>query len=118
MNKRAPRTRSTLAKLAALAGHPSTPENEWQAAAVKFFQLHRKAGTSPAEKPKADPFKYWHFSAPAPRGPIWTPTEADGNTKYPGLNIGQIAMLDTKYAVELNAEHHRRVAAKRKGKRK
>ena len=40
---------STLSKLAALACHPSTGDNEWQAAAIAFFRIHRRTGTSPIE---------------------------------------------------------------------
>lgn len=89
---------ATLAKLAALACHPNTPDAEWQAAAVAFFRHHRKHGTSPADQPDRLNVSTFVFNANAfwkaraPRGPVWTPTAADGNTKYPGLNIREILM--------------------------
>ena len=120
---------STLAKLAALACHPSTGDHEWEAAAVAFFRLHRKAGSSPAGQPDrldvsafvSSANAFWQNRAPAtrkPSGPIWTPTAEDGNLKYPGLDIAEILMRDMEYAVELNAEHHRRREDAKKKKTK
>ena len=39
--------KNELSKLATLASHPSTPENEWQAAAVAFRQINREPYREP-----------------------------------------------------------------------
>ena len=120
---------TTISKLSALACHQGTPENEWKAAAIAFFRLHRKAGTSPAEHPGrldvsafvSSANAFWQNRAPAtrkPSGPIWSPTAADGNTKYPGLDIAEIVRRDPAYGIQLVEANSRRDAASRKGKRK
>ena len=106
---------STLEKIVALAIHPATTEAEWQAAAIAFFRMHRRKGTSPlrAQEPQ---IQAWNrparpFSERWPSGPVWMPTADDGNLKYPGLNIREILKQDSEYAVELIAERNGRISA-------
>ena len=40
---------STLQSICNLALCPSAPDGEWHSAAIAFFRIHRKAGTSPFE---------------------------------------------------------------------
>ena len=50
-------------KVIALAMHPSTPEAEWQAAAIAFFRIHRQKGTMPfAAAPQPPPRTVFDWS--------------------------------------------------------
>ena len=126
----AERQRDRLAALARLACCPSSPAPEWTTAAIKFFELHRKAGTAPegllsdADAHLATVEAFWRARArtpaPAPRrtnpGNIWRPTEAEGNSKYPGLSIVEILARDFEYCVWLTEQAGARQSAARRGK--
>lgn len=119
--------------LARLACCPSSPDPEWQAAAVKFFQLHRREGTTPASSGDDDALERvetafiwrqrWGNRAPAPapknKKPMnpWRPTAEEGNTKYPGWTITDIILRDSAYGVWLNEQAgERQTAARKRGK--
>lgn len=120
------RQRDRLAALARLACCPSSPAPEWTTAAIKFFELHRKAGTTPdgllsdTDAHLATVEAFWRARTPAPARTtpvnIWRPTEAEGNCKYPGLSIVEILARDFAYAVWLNEQAGARQSAARRGK--
>lgn len=98
--------------LARLASCPSSPDGEWRSAAVKYFELHRRQGTCPATGQNdigrivAEAESFWRTRPEAPtrrraKQAVWMPTAAEGNDRYPGMDIAHIAVLDPAEALRL-----------------
>jgi hypothetical protein len=108
---------SALEKIAALAIHPTTPENEWRAAAIAFFRIHRRNGTAPSTEGQTLPESFFNQRSRAPwMKPSPFLETIIPNDRYPGRTVRQIIGADPDYATELIAEWAARNTPKAKAK--
>jgi len=92
-----------LKKIADLALHPSSPEGEWQAAAIKYFSRLRNAGSNPGS-PNGFPFRGGNKAKGSPG--------FDGRVpfgKYKGKTVLEVFNRDVGYiewllSIEIDAK--------------